>query len=700
MAGERRRGVVASREKVESALHKAGFQSQVEVARFIADKEGLDQVPKDMVSKVFRQKPVSAFNLRRVASALGVEVKDLLLKQENEPKPSENLDDPEVLRESARDAVKEESKSLEDRTVVPSGNERILAKVNWDIWKVGALSLVCLLMGFGIYHFLTFKFSDSNALAQVSFPRFTLPPTLNQYHITVVSDPAITPLTNRILEQLSSRIPITFRNEKLVDSDDASLWGALSKYKTDALLKVDSIDMGRFSMVTVDVYSSLGKVELWQAVLPVNRVKEVNSQITKETVDFINAYFDSGSSAPESLFHQSVSRVALTYYLEGRSYLDTSYQNDTALYAQSRFSSAIRQSPDFSLAWAGLCQALLLESWTGEENEILSDAKSACEKALELNGEEHYVKAVYLALLRKIGNPTKIQHYVTEEVRDSASHEVELMYQKMALAFDIYNENKEQTSKLDEVYEISQQIINEFPLFWRVYNFLSLVELDQGNLDSAIQRIEKAVELNKNELLLANLGTFKFCQANITQAKVLFLELIKAYPASHHGQEKLGMVYYYENDFEKALEAKLKAIELSGQANIHQIWGNIADIYSKLKQHKLARDAYAKALEILKSDQLKRGFQQDDVAFELYYEVMSIDEIELDEETSGIEKVLDKIVDDQTYSPAASLRAALIAKKIHSPVASELTERAVEICPVYAKTPGISENIDNSVNAD
>lgn len=74
MADSRRRGVRASRPRLEQALSEADLprRTQAALAERIADLEGLESVPKDLVSRVFREQPVDPQSIERVARGLGV----------------------------------------------------------------------------------------------------------------------------------------------------------------------------------------------------------------------------------------------------------------------------------------------------------------------------------------------------------------------------------------------------------------------------------------------------------------------------------------------------------------------------------------------------------------------------------------------------------------------------------------------------
>ena len=55
----------ASRAKLAHALTEAGLKTQAALAERIADIEGLDAAPKDVVNRVFRELPVDPTTLER-----------------------------------------------------------------------------------------------------------------------------------------------------------------------------------------------------------------------------------------------------------------------------------------------------------------------------------------------------------------------------------------------------------------------------------------------------------------------------------------------------------------------------------------------------------------------------------------------------------------------------------------------------------
>ncbi len=82
----RKRGIKASREKLEIAMLDAGIKSQASLADKIAEREDLSSPPKDTVNRVFREVFVSHATIARIAKVLSVKPGTLYLEQQLENK--------------------------------------------------------------------------------------------------------------------------------------------------------------------------------------------------------------------------------------------------------------------------------------------------------------------------------------------------------------------------------------------------------------------------------------------------------------------------------------------------------------------------------------------------------------------------------------------------------------------------------------
>lgn len=93
MPRKKRRGLRASRARLERALAASDLpqKTQIALANRIADLEELESIPRDLVSRIFREQPVDAHSIERVARALGVKSEDLYLEPASAamPEPAE-----------------------------------------------------------------------------------------------------------------------------------------------------------------------------------------------------------------------------------------------------------------------------------------------------------------------------------------------------------------------------------------------------------------------------------------------------------------------------------------------------------------------------------------------------------------------------------------------------------------------------------
>ena len=106
MSQRKVRGIRCSRLKLDAALASSDIpkKTQIALAEAIADAEELESVPKDLVSKMFRELPVDPQTIERVAKVLGVSAASLY------------LEDNDVTQESEA----ESSKSRKSRLVISS----------------------------------------------------------------------------------------------------------------------------------------------------------------------------------------------------------------------------------------------------------------------------------------------------------------------------------------------------------------------------------------------------------------------------------------------------------------------------------------------------------------------------------------------------------------------------------------------------
>ncbi len=86
----RKRGVKASRTKLDAAMLNVGIKTQSSLAEHIAVNEKLETAPKDTINRAFRQESVSPTTIARIAKILKVEAYTLYLSQKEDDLHQQN----------------------------------------------------------------------------------------------------------------------------------------------------------------------------------------------------------------------------------------------------------------------------------------------------------------------------------------------------------------------------------------------------------------------------------------------------------------------------------------------------------------------------------------------------------------------------------------------------------------------------------
>src|SRR5690606_39030764 len=88
-------------------------------------------------------------------------------------------------------------------------------------------------------------------------------------------------------------------------------------------------------------------------------------------------------------------------------------------------------------------------------------------------------------------------------------------------------------------------------------------------------------------------------------ARDLYLKAQQVAPANYAGSEMLGMLYYFLGDFRESARLRQAALDLArgnSDAEIHQMWGSLADSLRQSGERERAIDAYRHAIEIIERD--------------------------------------------------------------------------------------------------
>lgn len=596
----RKRGVRASRAKLYHALTAAGFKTQAALAEHMADIEQLDAAPKDIVNRVFRELPVEAQTLERIARALNTEA-FRLYKTQDEPEPDTSLvEEQEPMERAAPGSVPQVAKSR--RTV----------------WL--AACLVVLVVSISAAYLLQPQLTSG----EVPMKSEPAPVVLDLGDASVLVMPIADDEDAAIAQALRAELGHSFK----VASDTASVVTdamdpaeAAQLLRTDVSIDTDLVIAGRHMAVRFYLFARGERQQIWADAFPqAERAARLPELVAQTALAVRRAV---GLPVPEAAAQQHYPLAPVQdHYLQGLVLLDGPASELNIRRAQASFNAALRQDANFAQAHAGLCETLLLEHWMSDEQRALTDAAQTCAQALQLNPDDPVVGAAYAHFLRLTGRlQESIEQYQQILARrpDDASARYGLAETRLLAARQDNDDAQLQLAMAD-----ARAAADSDPSFWKPLYLLAPMHYYAGDVAQAIAVSEEALQRDVNEYVLANLGTFQFCAGQYEAARDNYLRARDIAPQSYVGNEFLGMVYYFLGDFETSADLRSKAIAsvASGTPEIHEMWGNLADSYYQAGELPKAEKAYLQAAEIVERDFLRGTATESAQASRAYYYIM------------------------------------------------------------------------------
>ena len=662
----RKRGVRASRPRLYHALTEAGFRSQAALAERIADLEGLHQAPKDLVSRVFREQPVEMQTLERVARALDAETWTLY-KTADEPEPEAAGNGTELSPPAAGFALP------------------------WQ--TIPRLLLILALLAGGFWWFTSASDRPGAEWAQA-------PPAAGS--ILLRSQPTLVLQSfsgdpeGRINEALRRELGHRFQLASpkaaiLVDAPEPEQ--ALQRLRAQAVVEGEVHTLGRFAGIRVHLHTGELRQQVWAETVPATDLARRSDEVAGRATRAISHTLALPFGASDWPRHYPLAPVQ-DYYLEGRMHLDGPANELNIRRAQGRFQAALRQDANYADAHAGLCEALLEEYWIEDAQRALTDAALVCGRALQLAPEAPATRIARAHYLRVTGRLDESLEVLAGLLAEQPDHSAALV--GMAATRLQRFRSTQDREELELAKAAAKRATAADPGFWKPPFWLAILEYFSGDIAAAIAAAQIAQSRDENEFVLANLGTFHFCAAQLPEARWAYERARDVAPHSYVGDEFLGMLLYLLGDFEKSAKLRQRAIDrLSavGEPEIHEMWGNLADAYLHSGDERSAVEAFVKAAEIAERDVLQGIETLADRASRAYYYTMLMRLAPESVPGTAAVRILDDLreVHDSDLEPGPTIRLAKAWLQHNRPErALAAFERAVAHCRGYASTPELA----------
>jgi Flp pilus assembly protein TadD len=671
----RRRGIRASRVKLTKALTDAGLKTQAALAERMADLEGLSAAPKDVINRVFREQPVDAATLERVARALDVEAFSLYL--------------------TASEAAHEEVKSTaEPPSVDPPNDDEHASPPPSPTrgWLIAAVSVAAIAITLAAWLVLR----PAAGPVTTAYEQNELQPRFGRFRVAVTafSGDLDGTLAEAVRERLEQSLGVASAGLPLIanPNDRAEI---AARFRTDLVVDGEIVRVGQWIGVRAYAYvESRGRREqIWAESFQASTQRRYLPGAADRITAAIHRLLGMPSGEARNPPHFPLAPVQ-DHYLNGRLHLDQSPNELNLRRAQGSFTAALRHDPNYAMAHAGLCEVALDAVWIESEQRQLADAEKSCARALQLAPEHPQVlRAQAYFLLRSGRGDESVALYRRLVAQEPDDMEATLGLAGAQLAMYQRTGN---TTWREPALASARRATTLTPDFWKPHLWLGVYEYGAGSIDKATEALARAAQLDPgNEYVVANLGTMYFCRGDFTQARDLYLRSQEAAPANYAGSEMLGMLHYFLGDFHESARLRQAALDLArgnSDAEIHQMWGGLADSLRQSGESARAAAAYRRAVEIIERDFLMGNATTGDKASRAYY-YMTLLSLEPQPLPRAVEASLDRDLEDALRSTTESYALLRLAQtslmRNDEARARAALAKATERCPCYWSYPDL-----------
>ncbi|HEY0938789.1 MAG TPA: hypothetical protein VGE08_01725 [Steroidobacter sp.] len=689
----RRRGVRASRHKLTRALTAAGLKTQAALAERIADIEGLDSAPRDIVSRVFREQPVDLTTLERIARALQTEAYQLYLNADEASDGPVTRPVAGTAQEPAATSGNASQSAAPADPPSPAPAARTPVVLSWR--SMVMLIVLCIalasLIGAGAWY-LWPPGTQDEPVAELP----PLKPRFGRFKVAVThfTGDESGELAVLVRERLDRALGVPSAALSVIASGEDRAEVA-RRFRVDALIDGEIVQVGQLVGVRAFAYvDARGRREqIWAESFPVSSLARKMPGAADNITAAVHQLFGMAKGEDRAPPHFPKASVQ-DEYLRGRWFMDQAPSELNLRRASGNFSAALRHDPNYAVAHAALCEVILDAVWIDSEQRQLADAERSCTRAAELAPEAPEVLRAQASFLNSSGRAEEAMNLLLR-AQQSEPDDMEITLALANVQFDLYRRTGER-QWADASLKHAREATQLTPEFWKPYMWRGVYESGAGTLDGAIEALQTAYRLDSsNEYVTTNLGTMYFCRGDFSAARDLYLKAREMAPASYAGTEFLGLVYYYLKDFAESARLRQTALDMAragGNAEIHQIWGALADSYRHAGQRRKAIDAYVQALDIVERDFLMGNGTTGDKAARAYYYLM-LSSLDPQRPRAAVLASLERDLEEAyeaSSEPTALLRvtqAWLIEQNMDK--ARRALAKAVERCPCYSSYPDV-----------
>ncbi|ALS98089.1 tetratricopeptide repeat protein [Lacimicrobium alkaliphilum] len=667
---KRARGVQASPAKLRAAQLAAGIKSQTEVARRIQDAEGLDKLPRTMVNRVFRGGSVDPVSIERVARALDTDAWALYLT-------SKEADSAEY---SAHRDTEPEKLQLSADSEQTGANQSISLTSFSMFWLWSGLALILLIL-FLLNVIQADDSKESDMLT--SGPVSLIPVSI----LIRASNAGVEPLVESMQTALADDFSVAALKPQQ-PSASAMAVDLAREYQADAVVTLDAQRHGRYQRLRAMAFYNGSERVFWYKVVGHTVVSQQAQLLAGQISNRLRELIHTGAAA--QMLTDSRIR-AWDNYLQARQLMDAHkleswVESDKTL---NLLYTALKDYPDFAEGEAALCETFVWYSYEGYEKDRLQQAEKHCQRATMLAPENSYVMASQALFERRtLGPVAGVEAY--QRVLRLWPDNLDALQGLGASYLLSFNEA---SSEIENVSGLAEQTLRKVlqiePEYWFNHYRMASHYFYQGRMDESLAYFQQAADLGKKAVAYSGAGVVAVCLDNLKQGREAFEQLQALHPKNHLADEQLGLIAYLQADYALSLQHRLSAIEKMGdpdQIVYHQVWGALAASYLGVDDKSGARRALHKALRVIQRDKLRNSQSIWGEIGEIYYRVKLNRIAGQDITVSDHERQRLLHLASQELQPAAVTTLALTFDELgEEQVSDTLWQKAIDLCPVYQR---------------
>jgi tetratricopeptide (TPR) repeat protein/TolB-like protein len=287
---------------------------------------------------------------------------------------------------------------------------------------------------------------------------------------------------------------------------------------------------------------------------PTNDFFDMRDEITELTVANVRVALPAAGQENSLLAAQD---PELDVYLLYRRGIDASRQPQNMQMINTAlgwFDAALNIDPEYAAAHAGKCLVFVDGYPIDDDPAFITNAESACSRALELNSNLDVVHTALGDLYRATG--------ILDDSESSYLRALQINPTSVGAMIGLGTAYRLQ-QRLDEAEAAFKQAVGLHPGDWSAYNALGSLYFRSGRYREAATQFEVVVALDRTNMLgHSNLGTAWMLAGDFAAAASALQDAIDIEPVSV-SYSNLGLIHYYLGDLDAAIANHRQAVELA-----------------------------------------------------------------------------------------------------------------------------------------